>query len=323
MDNFEQLVKIPAKTVDSVEVGYTGIPVCISFPEKKEPDCQSLLHLLNADKLVIAVFPGYLDAKEFAHSQITEINGKFSGTKPGMISKIFRPGIVLEFEIKDGRRLTGKLLRVSETEVQIQKSDTESEQNDNQNSINPEVIPVSRLVGFRFRREFQDLDKSSSIMFAWIPGLPQIQRQENLIGYSLLGLSLGLAGYGIHQNQKLRSYSREEYLFLPVENQVFFAKNPNGNSNYKTAYQNSTLSFSILSLLVAYQIYESYFAEKNQSLASAFQELKIPAYQTLSENHRNPSTAQNFLTVLGLDVDPVLGKMGREFSHSFSIHLFF
>ncbi len=179
--------RIPSSSIDHVEVGYSGVPLC--YATKDTPrTCGAVLHKLGPDRAVIATGAGNTERKEIPADEIVFL--EFEKKSDEKALAVLQKGAAVKLKMGDGT-VEGRVNETKDGSLELQMKDGTSRQ----------ITEADITSGGLTRSPF--LDGSWNAM-ALIPGYPQLQRGENWKGYGIMG------GFGLFATVGLVEYLNAE-----------------------------------------------------------------------------------------------------------------
>lgn len=272
LDNFEKIIRIPTKDIESVAVGFSGAKICIQFKENSDLDCTKQLNFISTRTVVILEGKGHLEAVKYSPSDLYSIQWKYQKNSPS-IGKYLREGIFVTISWKESK-LQGTFLKSENGSLLIL----------NQNrTIN---IPESEISVLEISR---NQTSSLAILPILIPGLPQFMSGNKVMGSSLMGLGfiMGLGSFTEFQKAKSLAAQSSTRVIPTNSEQIWIYKNPSNHSKADIHLKNSHILAGLFSLVYIYHFLDLYNFTNDPQLTK---------HQTIHrENERNQNTKIYFI----------------------------
>ncbi|WCL47996.1 hypothetical protein [Leptospira sp. GIMC2001] len=267
IDNFEKLIRIQSNQVQSMDVGFSGIPICYKLKNNSDKNCNGILHFLSRNKMVIAQGSGYMEALEIPISEIDNFQIQIN-KKNDQLSRYIRSGIILRISLTNKDIIIGKYLKTTDRILQFQ---VENE---------TKKIPENQIQLVEYESDFH-IDENMQYVKYLLPGYSQWQRQSKAKGALLMGMStISLLGIGYEYNQAMQS-SKREITYIPVNNQLVGTNSLSNNSKFDGHIRNMNILSGVLLICYIYNTYDivydsndSYGNRENLSSIQFTSELK-------------------------------------------------
>lgn len=239
--NYEKYLKIPLDSIESAEMGYGAILVCLEIEKKSQ--CNYKLHYLHKNKALVLKSNAGLELEEIPIQKITKItwNKKLPHEKP---LAHFEKGFLLSIQTPKS-----KILGI------LQNFDASTELATFLDISNNESITIQTqsILSIQWESESQRVPEEKNLrnLYSFLPGYPQWQRQEYTKSILLFSGTFipGILSY--HYFQSARINASPDYQFFPIANQIYLYQKPK-NLNYK---QQLTLSRGLGLLAVTIYFY--------------------------------------------------------------------
>jgi hypothetical protein len=251
VDNFEKKINIPNSQIDSVEVGFSGIPVCYQLKSNPYKNCKALLHILSESKVVIVYGKGYLEIleKEPLEFQLISI---IPDIKRDRLSKHIKPGVGIKLILDNSISVSGFYSESDLNKLKIENPDgkvyfieeKEILEAEYDSSLNRYLSPNNFLIGL-------------------VPGLPQFLHGKTKKGGILMGSGFLLGASAIMEYNNAKKSSQNSEVYLPIGNQLIVTNSVGTNTTFqrhKSNFQLLTVGFAALYI---YHFFDNYYLDRS------------------------------------------------------------
>jgi hypothetical protein len=250
VDNFEKKIQIQNSQIESVEVGFSGIPVCYQLKDNPSKNCKALLHILSESKVVIVYGKGFLEIieKEPQDFQLIQI---FPNVKRDYLSKHIKAGIGINLKLENSNSLSG---------IFISKEVNDKLKMENQDGSIFFVLE-KEIVEAEYNSSLNRNNLTKNGLIGFIPGLPQFLQGKTQKGAILMGFSLFTGVGAIYEYNNAKNTAQNSEIYLPIGNQLVVTNSLGSNSSFqrhKSNFQILTVGFVALYL---YHFFDTYYME--------------------------------------------------------------
>ena len=171
--------RVQADSIDRLEIGYSGVPVC--FVESGRKECPGVLHALNSDRMVIGKGRGFLERESIALGDVSFI--EFQKERENQkVLPVLSSGIKIHFLLEESK-VSGKIRDIRNEQAVFQDEDAVS-------------VKEGDIHGGLFAAPMMELSEGLRF-FHIVPGWHQFRRGDTMRGFSILGglFALGLGLY--------------------------------------------------------------------------------------------------------------------------------
>jgi hypothetical protein len=284
IDNFDRKIKISNIEIDSIEVGYSGIPVCYKIKDEAE-NCKSKLHLLSQSKVVLVSGKGFLDAKVYNSNDLLSIKGSIN-SKEDSLTKYIRIGIGLEIVDSNSKSFKGKLISISDDGVLTLESPSDKVYN----------IPSKSIKTFSYYSpSWFKLSKIHPLVQI-VPGLPQINKGEFWKGSALMGFGAVTFFGAAFEYNNARNAAKPEVSYLPLGTQLVATSAFSNNKSFEMHKQNFQILTAGFILIYAYHFYDIYSDQNiSENSSQSFpNNQNLYSYQSSYPEKQGPYSIWNF-----------------------------
>ncbi|MCB1179835.1 MAG: hypothetical protein KDK36_19820 [Leptospiraceae bacterium] len=234
--------------IKNLELGYTGSSFCYVLESDSEEKCDSVLHLVDEDKMVVAKGKGTTEKEVYPLSKVYSFQIK-NVQKRDKLSTVLKKGIDLEVKT-ESEEIKIIVENTSPKERKIfYKKNKDSEIAELSDEKIKEIYWKNNRDGLAMK-----ILKTSSLA---IPGFFQFPRSK-WKGISMFGLFL-IIGAAIpveYNNAKSALANDQDYLIY--DNNIVMASGLNSNPAFNAHKRNMNIAIGAMGALFAYHIFDVY-----------------------------------------------------------------
>lgn len=237
--------RIPSDTIEQVEVGYSGLPLCYKTKGDSKK-CGAVLHKLGPKKAVIATGDGNTERKEIPADDIIFL--EFDKQSNEKAVAVLQEGANVKLKTGD-QTVEGKVKKKADGSVELKTRDGTSRKLA-EADITGGVVTSSPFIAGTWN------------YLALIPGFPQLQREQNLKGYGIMG-TMGMFGA-----IGLVEYLQAEAVDAQAESDIGFKFFGDTTlvKKFEGHQQNQMIMGGLAAILYAYHFYDYFSYDGPSSL---------------------------------------------------------
>ncbi len=245
IDDLERIRKIPTHIIESIEVGYTGTPVCILINSSE--NCQKILHSLGIHQTVFLSGKGQMETEILKTKLLKKISWKRTSPKD-RFSPYIRIGIQIQISTK------------YETYNVIFQGKKDSDTLEFQPVADRKqklFLKESEILQWEWRKDGGYPNTAfPNFLLPLVPGLVQFKTGESVKGGVLMaGTSLALTASVLEFQNAQNSAKPIQYL-IPTSDKIVLLQTSKNRNAVRSQLQNSHLFLGFALLICAYHVWD-------------------------------------------------------------------
>lgn len=252
-DTFEEKIKIDKTTIQSIELGYSGIPVCYKLSYKPVENCDDQLYSFTKDEIIFIVDNG-ADIKKYKPIGVSLIKLSRSGAGSEILTRLPN-GIKIRIVKTSKEEVEGKIRSISPNQVQLSKKNGESAK-----------VSVGEIQTV-YWESGGVLTKTADVLKYTIPGFVQFKYNKPK-SLSLMGLWLLFAiAIPIEYNAAQKALDNNVNI-IPVGDYFMVVNNALPSNNFQFHRNRMNIAIAGLSVVTAYHFYDVIFNSEDEDSIS-------------------------------------------------------
>ncbi len=252
-DTFKEKLTIDKKNIQSVELGYSGIPVCYKLSYNPVETCNDLLYSFTQDEIAFVVDSGS-NIKKYKHIEVNFIKLTQQNAGSDILAKI-PGGIKIKITNTSDEEIEGKIESVNPNQIEIIKKSGEN------------VTLTAGDIQILYWESEGLMVKTKNVVKYTIPGFVQFDYNKPK-SISLIGLTLffGAAAY-MEYNAAQKALNNNTNI-IPVGDYFIVGNNFLPSNNY--IYHKNRMNMAIGGLVAVglFHFYDVFFnAEEADSIS--------------------------------------------------------
>ncbi|MCC5813608.1 MAG: hypothetical protein JJT78_02545 [Leptospira sp.] len=245
LDTFDRKIKIPVGNVKSVEVGFSGTPVCVRFRNNSMENCDYQLHSLSEDRIILLSGSGFLEVASFAPNDLSQI--LWMGSKNNRITPYLREGIYVEIQTSS-TFYKGKIIGFKSQEILIEDQDRIN---------NVAESEIKRLIYKpQSSQLYNNIELWIKLSSHLIPGYPQYEQGNRIKGSALMSLSVLSIFGATSEFSQAKSLSKVNYNFYSVNNRIIIQQDSKSRKKSIRSQQNGNALLGLFFVIFIYHLWD-------------------------------------------------------------------
>jgi len=240
---------LPTKEVESLEVGYEGLPVCLTYGFFSRKDCNLLLVRLTPNQVEYVRKDKQTQKLSMPLEKVKNMSF-LRDVKEKDISRFLEPGSLAEWKTKD-QTTRARLVQKNKGILELETTDKKKRKI---------LVPEKEILGFEIVPEKSVAVEVIEETPKLIPGYAPVERKQYSKGAIVFSMALAATGAMVFEYNEAVKAINNDRDFIPLpDGRILIAGNVLRNDDYYFHRQRYYGYGAVLSLVLGYSLLDTYY----------------------------------------------------------------